>query len=100
MIDPPDTVLVFGSGSSIPSKAPGSKAIIAHFAARFAVTGEGFNLRETASLVEQKTSRADLVRALRDLFPPSLKPTGGLLTLPLYKWRSIFTTNYEDLIEQ
>ena len=100
IIDPPDAVLVFGSGSSIPSKAPDSKAIIAHLVKRFGITAAGFNLAETASLVEQKTSRADLILGLRELFPPSLKPTGGLLNLPLYKWRSIFTTNYEDLIEQ
>jgi hypothetical protein len=29
-----------------------------------------------------------------------LKPTGGLLNLPLYNWRSLYTTNFDDLIEQ
>jgi hypothetical protein len=30
----------------------------------------------------------------------SRKPTGGLLNLPLYNWRSLYTTNFDDLIEQ
>lgn len=58
-----------------------------------------FNLSETASLAEQKASRAEVVLALRELFH-NLKPTSGLLNLPLYEWRSLFTTNYDTLIEQ
>jgi len=56
-------------------------------------------LSEIASLAEQKTSRKELITALRDILR-NLKPTGGLLNLPLYSWRSLFTTNYDDLIEQ
>ena len=36
---------------------------------------------------------------LRTLFK-GLRPTAGLLNLPLYDWRSIYTTNYDDLVEQ
>jgi hypothetical protein len=97
--DPQRTVLFFGAGSSIPSKGPTTEAIIKHLAVRFGLPETGFNLSETAGLAEQKASRAEVVLALRELFH-NLKPTGGLLNLPLYEWRSLFTTNYDTLIEQ
>jgi hypothetical protein len=59
----------------------------------------GFSLAEIASLAEQKVGRRTLIAALREQFK-MLKPTGGLLNLPLYNWRSLYTTNYDDLIEQ
>ncbi|WFU53617.1 SIR2 family protein [Bradyrhizobium pachyrhizi] len=98
-IDPTRTVLFFGSGSSIPSKAPSAQALVNHLAKKFSLPTTGFNLSEVASLAEQKHSRAEVIAVIRDLFR-GLKPTGGLLNLPLYKWRSLFTTNYDDLIEQ
>ncbi len=99
LIEPTRTVLFFGAGSSVPSRAPTTDALIAHFAKRFKLPEVGFNLSETASLAEHRTSRGDVIAALRELVK-NLKPTGGLLNLPLYNWRSLFTTNYDDLIEQ
>jgi hypothetical protein len=98
-LDPTRTVLFFGSGSSVPSRAPAAGAIIDHLAQRFGLPTTGFTLAEVSSLAEQKFPRAEVIAATRDLFK-NLKPTGGLLNLPLYKWRSLFTTNYDDLIEQ
>ncbi len=40
-----------------------------------------------------------MIVEVRTLFK-NLKPTAGLLNLPLYDWKSIYTTNYDDLIEQ
>lgn len=99
LIDPTRTVLFFGSGSSIPSRAPSAQALIDHLAKRFDLPTTGFTLAEVASLAEQKYPRSDVIAIVRDLFT-GLKPTGGILNLPLYKWRSLFTTNYDDLIEQ
>jgi SIR2-like domain len=98
-IQPERTVLLFGAGSSIPSRAPTSQALIDFFANRFALPRTGFSLSEIASLAETRVGRRTLVDALREQFK-SLKPTGGLLNLPLYNWKSLFTTNYDDLIEQ
>lgn len=97
-IQPERTVLLFGAGSSIPSKSPSSQALIAFFAARFGLPASGFTLPETASLAERKVGRRTLITALREQFN-TLKPTGGLLNLPLYNWKSVYTTNYDDLID-
>ena len=95
-IQPSRTVLLFGSGSSRPSRAPSSEALVSFLATRFKLPGTGFNLSEISALAEKKAGRRDVVNALREQFH-NLKPTGGLLNLPLYNWRSIFTTNYDDL---
>jgi SIR2-like domain len=98
-LNPKDTVLLFGAGSSIPSKAPTSGALIHFFATRFGIRETGLTLPEISSLAERKAGRRSLITALREQFQ-SLKPTGGLLNLPPYDWKSLFTTNYDDLIEQ
>jgi SIR2-like domain len=98
-MQPERTVLLFGAGSSIPSKAPTSQALIEHFATRFGLPATGFSLPEIASLAERNAGGKTLISALRDQFK-TLHPTGGLLNLPLYNWKSLYTTNYDDLIEQ
>lgn len=67
IIEPIRTVLFFGAGSSIPSRAPTTDALIAHFAKRFKLPEVGFNLSETASLAEHRTSRGEVIAALREL---------------------------------
>ncbi|WP_448950975.1 SIR2 family protein [Labrys neptuniae] len=99
-IVPEKTVLLFGAGSSVPSKAPAVAAIMAHFEEIFAAKADGYSLREQSSLVEVKTkSRKKMISELRKLFA-NLRPTGGLLNVPLYNWKSLFTTNYDNLIEK
>jgi NAD-dependent SIR2 family protein deacetylase len=98
-INPKNTVLLFGSGSSIPSGAPSVAALIEKLSKAFGVDANGYTLSEMASICEQKKSRRKVIDLLRELCT-GLKPTGGLKNLPLYPWKSIFTTNYDDLIEQ
>jgi SIR2-like domain len=98
-VQPERTVLLFGAGSSVPSKAPTSEALADFVANRFGLPHSGFSLPEIASLAERKAGRRSLINALREQFQ-NLKPTGGLLNLPLYSWKSLFTTNFDDLIEQ
>jgi hypothetical protein len=97
---PEHTILLFGAGSSLPSNAPTPKAIIDHLSARFSIPSPGFSLAEFAELVEQRSKdRQRMITEVRTLFK-HLKPTAGLLNLPLYEWKSVYTTNYDDLIEQ
>ena len=97
---PEHTILLFGAGSSLPSNAPTPKAIIEHLSARFSLPSAGFNLAEFTELVEQRSKdRRRMITEVRTLFK-NLKPTAGLLNLPLYDWKSIYTTNYDDLVEQ
>lgn len=98
-LDTQNTVLLFGSGSSLPSGAPSVGTLISHYAKQFKIPAEGYSLSEITSLSEGKSSRSSVIRELRK-FCADLKPTGGLKNLPLYNWKSIFTTNYDDLVEQ
>ncbi|MDH2248419.1 SIR2 family protein [Pseudomonas sp. GD03855] len=98
-INPEKTVLFFGAGSSIPSGAPSVSKIIDRFTSNYELDGQGYSLSELASLVEQKHSRKEMIGTLRGLFN-NIRPTGSLLNLPLYNWKNIYTTNYDNLIEQ
>lgn len=97
-ITPSRTVLLFGSGSSIPSGAPSVGKLISAYAKEFNVSPD-FSLSEITQLAETKSqSRKKVITLLRKLCS-DLKPTGGLRNLPLYDWKSIYTTNYDRLIE-
>lgn len=98
-IEPEKTILFFGAGASISSHAPSVTKIMEEFEKKFEIDRDGYSLREYASIIESDFSRHAMIAELRKLFA-GLKPTGSLLTLPLYKWKSIYTTNYDDLIEQ
>lgn len=98
-INPEKTVLFFGAGSSIQSGAPSVSKIIERFTQNHHFESEEYSLSELASLIEQKNSRKEMIGTLRGLFK-NLKPTGSLLNLPLYNWKNIYTTNYDNLIEQ
>jgi len=97
---PERTVLLFGAGSSLPSGAPSVSHLQHAFERRFGVPEKNYTLSEQTGIVEHKTrDRGSLIEALRDEFK-GLKPSGSILNLPLYSWKSIFTTNYDELIEQ
>ena len=99
-IDPDSTVLLFGAGSSIPSGAPSSQKIAEHLTKTFQQNSDGFSLAEVSELVERKTGdRRALVSAVRELFR-SVEPTRGILNIPRYDWKAIYTTNYDTLIEE
>ncbi len=98
-IEPAKTVLLFGSGSSVPSGAPSTAKIIKRIADTFKLPADGYTLRELSSLAEDRLGgRPKMIAQLRAICA-DLQPTGGLRNLPLYEWKSIFTTNYDTLIE-
>ena len=92
------TVLFFGSGSSIPSGAPSVTDLCKHLSDRFKIELADLTLSELADIIERRRNRPDLVTAIRELFA-GIRPTGGLLSLPHFQWKSIYTTNYDKLIE-
>lgn len=93
------TVLVFGAGASLPSGAPSVAALIEHVGDRFHIANRSLSLAEISALAERKRSRRELIGAIREKFV-GLRPKESLLNLPLYDWKGIFTTNYDDLVEQ
>lgn len=98
-INPHNTVLFFGAGSSLPSGAPSVQKLISIFSSSFGLSSSEYSLSEIASLIEQKHSRRELINCLRAPFK-NLTATGSILNLPLYEWKNIYTTNYDNLIEQ
>lgn len=98
-ISPEKTILLFGAGSSLPSGAPSVGKLIELISNEFKINANGFGLSEISSIAEHKASRRDLIESIRPLFR-KLTATGTILNLPLYKWKNIYTTNYDNLIEQ
>lgn len=98
-IEPDNTVLFFGSGSSIPSGAPSAENLIELIGTRFSLSTDGYSLSEISSVAETKFSRKELITFLRSCFDLPYA-TGSILNTPLYSWKSIYTTNYDELIEQ
>jgi hypothetical protein len=98
-VQPSRTVLLFGAGSSIPSGAPSVATIKQHFQATFGVSANDYTLAEQSGIVEHKTKdRRRMIEELQTLFR-TIRPTGAILNLPLYDWKSIYSTNYDELIE-
>jgi hypothetical protein len=98
-IKPARTALVLGAGSSVPSGAP-TGAQLAHKLWRKVANSEpqSDDLVETASILERRFSRRAVVDAVLEALNP-LRPTGGLLGLPKFGWKQVFTTNFDRLIE-
>lgn len=97
-IVPNRTVLFFGAGSSIPSGSPSSGKILKTLEENFGIRASSFSLQEASMLAELKSSRRALITAMRSCFAEP-RPTGGLLNLPLYEWKSLYTTNFDELLE-
>jgi hypothetical protein len=51
-IQPEKTVLLFGAGSSAPSRVPTAAQLATYLATTFGLEAEGFSLSEIASLVD------------------------------------------------
>lgn len=98
-IKPERTILFLGAGASVPSGAPAGLQLAKQLwtsLARDACSSNEF--AEICSILEDRYGRESLIGALRDVFQ-KLQPSGGLLLLPEYAWHSIFTTNYDRLVE-
>lgn len=99
-IRPEQCVLFFGAGAAVTSGAPSVDKLIRAIATEFSIDADGLSLREISQLAEtQYGNRRRLIQAIRPLFN-NIRPSGGLLNLPLLNWKGLYTTNYDNLIEQ
>lgn len=98
-LNPSETILLFGAGASLSSHAPSVGQLIKHFEDAFNFPSDEYSLREFTGILENQFTRTRLITELRKPFS-KLRPTGSLLNMPLYQWKSIFSTNYDTLIEQ
>jgi len=100
-IMPNETVLFFGSGSSVPSGAPTSRELATAVGKDLGsdIDVAGYTLTEVASLAEQRHSRTWLIEKVRQAFE-RVAPNGGVRNMSLYDWKSLYTTNYDTVIER
>ncbi len=98
-LNPKKTALMLGAGASVPSGAPTGERLAELLWDRVAKSPSRSNdLRDTATYLVQQYSRRVVIDAIVSILSP-LDPTGGMLALPNFEWRKIFTTNYDLLVE-
>src|SRR5262249_12180487 len=94
------TSLFLGAGASIASGGPTGPGLASLLWKKLATDEEPSNdLMEVCSILENRLGRRPLAEAVRDILAP-LRPAGGTLTIPNLKWRSLYTTNFDPLIER
>lgn len=99
LISPQRTVLFLGAGASVPSGAPTGSDLAAMLwkaLAKSDIVSE--DLTETCSILENRYGRNLLVEEVRTILK-KLQPSGGLLAIPEFEWNSIYTTNFDTLVE-
>jgi hypothetical protein len=97
-IQPEKTVLIFGAGASVPSNAPNVAALLDAISSEFGIEVDGLSLSEISALAEAKRNRTELINLIRRKFV-GLKAKGALLNLPNHAWKGIYSTNYDELVE-
>jgi len=99
-LDPQRSAIVMGAGASVPSGAPNGTQL-AHHLWREVNKSEPLSddLIETASLLSRKYNRRDVIDAVVGKLS-GLSPTGGIAGLPMLGWKSLFSTNFDQLIEK
>lgn len=97
-IQPERTVLVMGAGAAVSSGAPTGAALSKLLGQELPDSDLGDDLMETASIYENRHGRPKLIAAVRKRLE-KLQPSGGLQALALHRWASIYSTNFDRLIE-
>jgi len=82
----------------MPSGAPSVGALIEAISSEFGIEADGLSLSEISALAEDKRNRIDLISLARQKFS-GLKAKGALLNFPNHAWKGIYTTNYDELVE-
>lgn len=98
LIRPDRTLLLLGAGASIPSGAPSGAQLARYLAERLAPAPDGDDLSEIAGIFEHRRGRRELATAVKDRLR-NLQPTGGILALPTYEWKALYSTNFDKLVE-
>src|SRR5262245_24389023 len=97
-LQPEKTVLIFGAGASVPSNAPSVGTLIEAISTEFRIESDGLNLAEISALAEDRRNRTELIAVIRKKFE-GLRAKGALLNLPNHQWKALYSTNYDELIE-
>lgn len=94
------TVLFLGAGASVPSGAPTGLALAHHLQEKLA-DGQDISsdLIELATILERRVGRERMMRCISQRLE-SLSPKGGLMAVPEFPWDSLYTTNFDTLVER
>ena len=99
LLKPDRTILFLGAGASVPSGAPAGMQLSSELWSKLAQEPPvSSDFTEVCSILENRYGRPKLVETVRAILG-RIQPTGGLLSLPEFDWASIYTTNYDCLIE-
>lgn len=97
-LEPTKTSLFLGAGATIPSGAPSAEDLAHDLQQTFDRQLHTSSLSEAAGILEMDVGRSRLIKEVGKRIR-GLKPSSGLLAIPEFQWRSIFTTNYDTLVE-
>jgi tetratricopeptide (TPR) repeat protein len=93
-------VLFLGAGISIDSGGPRGQELSDEIAEHFLHIAEaGYPLSEVAALVDAEDGRRQLNDWLVSRLG-GLQPSSTLFDLPRFRWRAIYTVNFDTLVEQ
>jgi SIR2-like domain len=92
-------VLFVGAGASISSGAPSSQELAKIISTQILLTDETFDLADAVTYADAMTSRKEVVGLIGDTLR-ALQPSEPILALTVFPWISIYTTNFDDLIEK
>lgn len=99
-LQPTNTILLFGAGSTEPSGGPSgselAELLCQHFKLDFDAS---LSLADVSTIIEKTHGRRELIQVVKERIQ-KLQPTGGIVNLPLYDWAGIYTTNYDTIIEK
>jgi hypothetical protein len=99
LVNPAKTALLLGAGASVRSGAPNGSELATILWRQVAHSEpQSEDLTETATILQRRYSRRAVVDVVIETLR-SLKPTGGVLGLPRFGWRVLFTTNFDRVIE-
>lgn len=99
LIKPERTILFLGAGASVPSGAPAGVQLARKLWQNLSRDEPDSNdFTEICSILEMKFGRQKLISEIKAILS-KLQPSGGVLSIPEFNWHSIYTTNYDQLIE-
>lgn len=98
-IDASNTVLLIGAGASLPSGGPSVEKIISRLSDELGDDLSKFSLPDAATIFQKKKGRHKLIEILQELSSRA-KLSGGFSSISRFPWKSIYSTNYDNLVEQ
>nr|WP_281720141.1 SIR2 family protein [Nitrosomonas nitrosa] len=99
LISPERCTLLLGAGASVPSGAPSGPDLSNWLWKEVAKTPpQSDDLVETASILVRRLGRAAVAKGVIQRLT-GLKATGGLLALPRFQWAGVYTTNFDQIVE-